>query len=109
MRYAVLLLALLVWNPATHAANRKARPVQKTAPAAPHEDFQKHLEQEIGSLKEDVYTRATWKKLQEVKQEADDTAGNVKVAMFTAGGVGFVLGCVVTFLFARRSGVEKKT
>ena len=51
-----------------------------------------------------MYTRATWKKLQEVKQEADDTAGSMRVAMFVAAGVGFVLGCVVTVLVAKRMG-----
>ena len=108
-RYAVLLLALFLLNPTIQAAVRKARPTQKdrtakTALPTQQEEFQKHVEQQIASLKEDVYTRATWKKLQEVKQEADDTAGSMKVVMLSAGGIGFALGCAVTFIFARRIG-----
>jgi hypothetical protein len=106
--YAVLLFALLV-SPAMHGAARKARPAQKerTAKVAlptQQEEFQKRIEQQMASLKEDVYTRATWKKLQEVKQQADDTAGSLKVVMFSAAGIGFVLGCVVTVLVSKRAG-----
>jgi hypothetical protein len=109
LRYAVLLLALLSVNPAIEAAVRKARPTQKertvkTSLPSQQEQFQKHFEKEMADLKEDVYTRATWKKLQEVKQEADDIAGRTKVVMFSAAGIGFVLGCAVTFIFARRMG-----
>jgi hypothetical protein len=109
MPYAVMLLALLSVNPAMQAAVRKARPAQKEHTAkvvlpTQQEEFQKRVEQQIASLKEDVYTRATWKKLQEVKQEADDTAGSMKVVMLSAGGIGFALGCAVTFIFARRIG-----
>ena len=108
-RYAVLLLALFLLNPTIQAAVRKARPTQKdrtakTALPTQQEEFQKHVEQQIASLKEDVYTRATWKKVQEVEQKADNTAGSMKVVMLSAGGMGFVLGCVVTFIFARRTG-----
>jgi len=107
IRCAVLLLALLWVNPAMHAAVRKARPAQKEHTAKPptqQEEFQKHVEKEMADLKEDVYTRATWKKLEEVRQQADDTAGRMKVVMFSAGGIGFVLGCALTFIFARRMG-----
>ena len=103
----MLLLALLSVNPAMHAANRKARPAQKaakTAPPAQQEDFQKTFEKQIASLKEDVYTRATWKKLQEVKLQADDTAASMRLVMFGMAGVGFILGCVVTVLVTRRMG-----
>jgi hypothetical protein len=92
------------------AAVRKARPAQKQQHAATtsqptsQELYQKHIEQEIANLKEDVYTRATWKKLQEVKEQADENAGKMKIIMLSAGGIGFVLGAVVTFLFARRMG-----
>src|SRR5690348_11278614 len=92
IRYALLLLwALLLVNPARPAAVRKARPTQKertvkTAQPTPQEDFQKRVEQQIANLKEDVYTRATWKKLQEVKQQADATAANMKVVTLTAAG-----------------------
>lgn len=108
-RVSVLLLALLAVNPLVQAANRKARPAPKEhaakeAQPSPQETYQKHVEEQIANLKDDVYTRATWKKLQEVKQEADDTAGNMKLAMFSAAVVGFVFGCVVTFIFARRRG-----
>ena len=109
MRYAVLLVALLTVNSAMQAAVRKARPAQKertakTAQPTQQEQFQKHFEQQIADLKEDVYTRATWKKLEEVRQQADDTAGRMRVVIFSAGGIGFVLGCAVTFIFARRMG-----
>src|ERR1035441_2840422 len=109
MRYAVLLVALLTVNSAMEAAVRKARPEQKertakTAQPTQQEQFQKHFEQQIADLKEDVYSRATWKKLEEVKQEADETAGNMKLVMLSAAGIGFVLGCAVTFIFARRTG-----
>jgi len=109
MRYAVLLLAFLSVNPLMQAAIRKARPTQKertakiTAPTQ-QEVFQKRVEQQIETLKEDVYNRATWKKLEEVRQQADDTAGRMRVVMFSAAGIGFVLGCAVTFIFARRMG-----
>jgi hypothetical protein len=109
MRYGVLLLALLSVNPGMKAANRKTRPPQKeraakTVQPTQQEEFQKRIEQQIANLKEDVYTRATWKKLQEVKQQADDTAGSMKVVMLSAAGIGFVLGCVVTLLVAKRTG-----
>lgn len=110
MRYLVLLLAMVLVNSTAQAAIRKARPTQKhehvvkTSLSTPQEDFQKHVEQEIASLKDDVYTRATWKKLQDVKQEADETAGNMKVVTLSAGGIGFVLGAVLTFFLARRMG-----
>ena len=109
MRYAVLLVALLTVNSAMEAAVRKARPAQKertakTAQPTQQEQFQKHFEQQIADLKEDVYTRASWKKLEEVKHEADETAGNMKLVMLSAAGIGFVLGCAVTFIFARRTG-----
>jgi hypothetical protein len=108
MSCAVLLMALLAVNPAMPAAKKKARspqrePAAKTA-LSTQEDFPKHAEREIANLRDDVYTRATWKKLQEVKQEADDTAGTVKLVTFSAAGIGFVFGCVITWLFARRSG-----
>ena len=108
MSYAVLLVALLAVNPAMPAAKKKGHspqrePAAKTA-LSTQEDFQKHAEQEIANLKDDVNTRATWKKLQEVKQEADDTAGTVKLVTFSAAGIGFVLGCVITWLVARRMG-----
>src|ERR1035441_10914025 len=82
IRYVVLLLALLWVNPTMQAAVRKARPTQKertakTAQPTQQEQFQKHLEQQIADLKEGVYSRATWNKLEEVKQEADETAGNI--------------------------------
>src|SRR5579864_7435992 len=104
--FIVLLLAVLAVNPAMQAANRKARPTQKqnaakTAAPSPQEDFQKHIERQLADVKEDVYSRATWKKLEEVKQEADSTAGTVKMVTFSAAGIGFILGSVVTFLFAR--------
>jgi hypothetical protein len=91
------------------AATRKARPPQKertaqTALPTQQEEFRRHVEREIASLKEDVYTRATWKKLEEVRQHADDTAGRMRLVLFSAAGIGFVLGCVVTFIFARRMG-----
>ena len=109
IRYVVLLLALLWVNPTMQAAVRKARPAQKertakTAQPTQQEQFQKHFEQQIADLKEDVYTRASWKKLEEVKHEADETAGNMKLVMLSAAGIGFVLGCAVTFIFARRTG-----
>jgi hypothetical protein len=108
MHYALLLWTFLLVNPAIPAAVRKAHPAAqkapKTAQPTQQEDYQKHVEQQIANIKEDVYTRATWKKLQEVKQEADDTAGNMKVVTLSAGGIGFVLGCAVTFIFARRTG-----
>src|ERR1035438_6078981 len=93
MRYAVLLVALLTVNSATQAAVRKARPAQKertakTAQPTQQEQFQKHFEQQIGDLKEDVYTRATWKKLEEVRQQADDTAGRMRVVRSAARRVG---------------------
>ena len=109
IRYAVLLLALLSVNPTIQAAVRKARPTQKdrtskTALPTQQEEFQKHVEREIADLKEDVYTRATWKKVQEVEQKADDTAGSMRVVMLSAGGIGLVLGCVVTVLVTKRMG-----
>jgi hypothetical protein len=108
-RYAVLLLALFLLNPTIQAAVRKARPTQKdrtakTALPTQQEEFQKRVEKEIAGLKEDVYTRATWKKVQEVEQKADDTAGNMKVVMLSAGGIGFVVGCAVTVLVTKRMG-----
>jgi hypothetical protein len=107
--YAVLLLASLAVNPGLQAAKPKGRPTPKehtarTAPASQQEVFQKHVEQEIASLRDDVYTRATWKRLQEVKQTADDTAGSMKLVTLSAAGIGFVLGCVVTFVITRRMG-----
>jgi Flp pilus assembly protein TadB len=105
LSYSVMLLALLAVNPAIQAAPRKAHPAQKaakTAVATHQEDFQKHVEQEIANLKDDVYTRATWKKLQEVKQEADDNASSMKLAMFCSAAAGLIVGCVVTFFVARR-------
>jgi hypothetical protein len=109
LRYAVLLLALAAANPTSQGANRKTRPTQKpntakSTQATQQEDFQKTVGQQIASLKEDVYTRATWKKLQEVKQEADDTAGTVRLVTLGGVGIGFVLGCVVTVLVSKRTG-----
>lgn len=109
MSYAVVLLALLPVNPAMQAANRKVRPAQKdrTAKAAlpsPTEELQKHFDQQIENLKEDVYTRATWKKLQEVKRQADETESSMRVIMLSAAGIGFVLGCLVTVLVTKRMG-----
>ncbi len=105
--YAVLVVALLAVNPAMQAAKKKTRlpqrePVAKSALAIPAETFQRHVEQEIAGLRDDVYTRATWKKLQEVKQQADDTAGSLKIATLSAAFVSFVLGCVVTFFVVKR-------
>jgi septal ring factor EnvC (AmiA/AmiB activator) len=111
LSYAVLLMALLVVNPAMQAAKNKTKAhsapkehAAKTALATQHDDFQKQVEQQIASLKDDVYTRATWKKLQEVKQESDDTASNLRLLAFGAGAVGFVLGCVLTGFIAKRMG-----
>ena len=108
MSCAVLLVALLAVNPAMQAAKKKAHPPQKEQTAkttlSTQADFQKHVEQEIANLKNDVYTRATWKKLEEVRQQADDTAGRMRVVMFSAAGIGFVLGCAVTFIVVRRMG-----
>ena len=110
VRYLVLLLAFCLVNATMQAATRKAHPAQKqqrtakTAVSTQQEDSQKRIEHEIATLKEDVYSRATWKKLQEVKQQADETAGEMKLVTISAGGIGFVLGCVVTFIFARRMG-----
>jgi hypothetical protein len=114
IRYAVLLLALLQLNPAMQAANRKARPAPKERTAkmalpTPQEEFQKHVEQELANLRDDVYTRATWKKLQEVKQESDDTARNTKVVTSSAGAIGFVLGCLVTFFLVKRMGRSEES
>jgi hypothetical protein len=105
----VLLLASLAVNTSLQAAKPKGRPAPKehaarTAPATPQEVFQKHVEQEIANLRDDVYTRATWKRLQEVKQTADDTAGSMKLVTLSAAGIGFVLGCVVTFVISKRMG-----
>jgi hypothetical protein len=74
----------------------------KGSASYPKRRLSKNVEQEIASLKEDVYTRATWKKLQEVKQEADDTASTLRLATLCSAGVGFVLGCVVTIVAVRR-------
>ena len=113
MGCAVLLLALFAVNPAMQAAKKKARPPQREQTAktalSTQEDFQKHVEQEIANLKDDVYTRATWKKLQEVKQEADDTAGTVRLVTLSAVGIGFLLGCVVTVLVMKRSGGSEES
>jgi hypothetical protein len=105
----VLLLALLAGQSTLQAAKKKARTAPKEHPTqtfltAQPGDFQTHVEREISSLKEDVYTRATWQKLQEVKQQADETAGKVKLVTWCAALIGFVLGCAVTFVFARRMG-----
>ena len=107
LSYAVLLLALLAVNP-LQAANRKARPAAKARAASPaqpsrQDEFQNRIEQQIAGIKEDLYTRATWKKLQEVKQQADDTASNLKLVTFGAAALGFVLGCLVTFFALKRS------
>jgi len=107
LNYAALLLALLAVNPQVQAAKNKTRPAPKehaARTATQQEEFQKQVEQQIANIKDDVYTRATWKKLQEVKQEAEDTAGTMRLVMFSAAGIGFVLGCVVTFLVAKRMG-----
>ena len=113
MSYVVLLLALLAVNPAMQAAKKKVHPSQRepTAKTAlpTQEAFQKHVEQEIVDLKDDVYTRATWKKWQEVKQEADDTAGTVKLVALCAAGIGFLLGCVATVLVMKRRGGSEES
>jgi hypothetical protein len=104
----VLLLALLMAQPGMPAAKKKARPAPKEHAAktalTAEQDFSTHVEQEIASLKQDVYTRATWQKLQEVKQQAEDTASRMKLVMWCAAAIGFVLGCAVTFVLARRMG-----
>lgn len=109
LRYAVLLLALVALNPASQAATRKARPAQKehavkAATSTAQEDFEKRVALQITDLKTDIDGRATWAKLQEVKKEADENAGKIKMVMFSAAAVGFVFGCVVTFLVARKMG-----
>ena len=105
---ALLVLLLLAVNPAMQGAKKKARPPQRDAAAktalSTQDDFQKNVEQEIANLKDDVYTRATWKKLQEVKKEADDAASSIRLMTISAACIGFVLGCIVTVLVARRMG-----
>jgi len=106
----VLLMSLLLVIPAMQAAPRKARPTPqkertaKTTAPTQQEVFQKRVDQQIADLKEDVYSRATWKKLEELRKQADETAGRMKIVMFSAAGIGFILGCAVTFIFARRMG-----
>jgi hypothetical protein len=103
------LLSLLAVNPSLQAARKKQAAAKKAHPErtlvqSQNERFQANVEQQITNLKNDVYTRATWKALQEVKQEADDTAGKMKIMTLIGGGIGFVLGCVVTGLVAKRMG-----
>jgi hypothetical protein len=103
------MLFLLAANPSLLAARKKqivakkARP-EKTLVQTQNERFQASVEQQITNLKDDVYTRATWKALQEVKQEADDIASKMRIMTLVGGGIGFVLGCVVTGLIAKRMG-----
>jgi PRMT5 arginine-N-methyltransferase len=106
---AACLLAVLAGNPSLQAAKKKQAATKKEhtekAPVQAQSDrLQENVEREIAKLKDDVYTRATWKALQEVKQQTDDTAGKMRMVMVAGGGCGFVLGCIVTALVVRRMG-----
>ncbi len=105
---AVWILALLMVNASLQAAKKKHVVAKKEhterVSQQKDENVQEKIEKEISNLRTDVYSRATWAALQKVKQEADDTAGTVKLVMFIAGGIGFVIGCVVTGLVAKRMG-----
>jgi hypothetical protein len=96
-------LALLTVNPSLPAAKKKQAAAKKEHPVLVQQKEEK-TEREITDLKTDVYSRATWVALQKVKQQADDTAGTVKLVMFIGGGVGFLVGCAVTGLIAKRMG-----
>jgi hypothetical protein len=103
----VWLLALLMVNPSLQAAKKK-RAVSKKEPAKAvvlmkDEHLRDKIDQEIADLRNDVYSRATWAALQKVKQEADDTAGALKLVMFLGVGVGLLVGCVATVLVANRT------
>jgi hypothetical protein len=109
LAYAVWLLALVLTNPSLQAAKKKRVVAKKENPArvlVQHKDehFQEKIEQEIADLRTDVYTRATWKELQKVKQEADDAVGSIKVMTLVGTGIGFVLGCMVAGLVGKRMG-----
>lgn len=99
---------MLVVNPSLQAAKKKHVVAKKEHPARvieqKDENVQEKIEKEIGDLRADVYGRATWAALQKVKQEADDTAGTIKLVTFIGGGIGFLIGCVVTGLVAKRMG-----
>ena len=105
---AVWILALLMMNPSLQAAKKKHVAAKKEHPERviqqKGEDAQEKIEKEISNLRTDVYSRATWEALQKVKQEADDTAGSIKLVTFIGGGIGFLIGCVVTGLVAKRMG-----
>ncbi len=102
---AVCLVALLAVNPSFGAAKKKQAVAKKEHPAVQaQQNEQQKTEREIQDLRTDVYSRATWVALQKVKQEADDTAGDVRLVMFIGGGVGFVVGCIVTVLVTKRIG-----
>ena len=95
-------------NPSLQAAKKK-RAVAKKEPAKAvvlmkDDHLRDKIDQEIADLRTDVYSRATWAALQKVKQEADDTASYIKLVTFIGGGIGFVLGCVVAGLVAKRMG-----
>jgi hypothetical protein len=108
LSWGVWLLALLMVNPSLQAAKKK-RAVAKKEPVKAvvlmkDDHLRDKIDQEIADLRTDVYSRATWAALQKVKQEADDTAGYMKLVTFIGGGIGFVLGCVVAGLVAKRMG-----
>jgi hypothetical protein len=103
----VWLLALLMVNPSLQAAKKK-RAVAKKEPAKAvvlmkDDHLRDKIDQEIADLRNEVYSRATWAALQKVKQEADDTAGALKLVTFLGVGVGLLVGCVATVLVANRT------
>ena len=90
-------MGLVTTNPSLYAAKKKqataakkAHPVKQSGPTE-----EELFRQEIDHLRTELYGRATWAALQKVKQESDETAGNVKIVMLAGGGIGFLLGCVV--------------
>jgi hypothetical protein len=106
---AVSLLALLAVNPALEAARKKQATPKKERPAnqpsrSEGELFRQKIEQEIQDLRTDVNSRAKLTALQEVKKQADDTAASVKLVTLVGGGIGFLIGCVVTGLVLKRMG-----
>jgi hypothetical protein len=102
---AVWLLALLTVNPSLPATKKKQTVARKEHPAQQKDEHsQEKTEQEVKDLRTDVYSRATWAALQKVKQEADDTAGTVRLVTLIGAGIGFLVGCVVTWLVAKRMG-----